>query len=293
MYTSSHVFPDLMDPSERVNELAHLVSQLPVANYSLLRAMITHLILIVQNAAVNKMTMRNVGIVFSPTLGIPAGILSLMLGEFDRVFNVDTTDGSSDAASSNENDSLQPEKTPKQKRSSSDRSTRRSGGPTNDRINKRNSMMYNTVDTDRMLGLGGRKLERKYRTVPIEVNTNLPAIFSAPEESSDGEDVTMPEEESDEDTDQDESSSGPQATSEQAGSGSPPSPAPLISVSYPVTNGDGPSGTGAHAHLHGARAVAATRGLQISVGGKGTHRASGLPASPRPNRYPGSPGRGD
>lgn len=35
------------------------------------------------------MTMRNVGIVFSPTLGIPAGVFSLMLGEFNRVFNVD------------------------------------------------------------------------------------------------------------------------------------------------------------------------------------------------------------
>jgi hypothetical protein len=124
------------------------------------------------------------------------------------------------------------------------------------------------------------------------IEANYPVIFSAPDESSDGEDVVMPEEESEEETDQDESSSGPQAASEQTGSGSPPSPAPLISVSYPVTNGDGPSSAGAHAHLHGARAVAATRGLQISVGGKVPHRASGLPASPRPNRYPGSPGRG-
>ena len=33
--------------------------------------------------------MRNAGIVFSPTLGIPAGVFSLMLGEFNRVFNVD------------------------------------------------------------------------------------------------------------------------------------------------------------------------------------------------------------
>jgi len=62
---------------------------LPLANYSLLRALTAHLISIVQNAATNKMTMRNVGIVFSPTLGIPAGVLSLMLGEFNRVFNVD------------------------------------------------------------------------------------------------------------------------------------------------------------------------------------------------------------
>ncbi len=155
---------DLMDSNERVNELTHLVSQLPVANYSLLRAMITHLISIVQNSAVNKMTMRNVGIVFSPTLGIPAGILSLMLGEFDRVFNVDATDGLSDAASSNEHESYTSApsgRTPQPKRTSADRSLR-SGATGNDRISKRNSMLYNSTDTDRMLGLGGRKLESEF-----------------------------------------------------------------------------------------------------------------------------------
>jgi hypothetical protein len=121
--------------------------------------------------------------------------------------------------------------------------------------------------------------------VHVDNHANHVTLFLAPDESSDGEDVTMPEE-SDSDTDQDETSSGPQTISEQTGSGSPPSPAPLISVSYPVTNGDS---SGAQTHM---RAVAATRGLQISVGGQGAHRASGLPTSPRPNRYPGSPGRG-
>ena len=82
---------DFVDSQERINELSHLIASLPVANYSLLRALTAHLILIVQNANVNKMTMRNVGIVFSPTLGIPAGVFSLMLGEFKRVFNVDGT----------------------------------------------------------------------------------------------------------------------------------------------------------------------------------------------------------
>ncbi len=118
-------------------------------------------------------------------------------------------------------------------------------------------------------------------------------IIIAPEESSDGEEVSMPEE-SDEDTDQEETSSSRQTTSEQTGSGSPPSPAPAISVSYPVTNGDASTGgaSAAQTHMHGARAVAATRGLQITVGGKGSNRSSGLPTSPRPNRYPGSPGHG-
>jgi RalA-binding protein 1 len=166
MMVSSDDCIDLMDLNERVHELAHLVSQLPVANYSLLRAMTAHLILIVQNSSINKMTMRNVGIVFSPTLGIPAGILSLMLGEFDLVFNVDAGDESSDAASSNDNDSYiapQGERTP-QKALSPDPSTRR---PSNQGygINKRNSMLYNNTATDQMLGLVGRKLDRKCSSV--------------------------------------------------------------------------------------------------------------------------------
>ncbi|TFK51688.1 RhoGAP-domain-containing protein [Heliocybe sulcata] len=79
---------DFVDPQERIDELSRLIAVLPIANYSLLRALTAHLILIVQNSSVNKMTMRNVGIVFSPTLAIPAGVFSLMLGEFNRVFNV-------------------------------------------------------------------------------------------------------------------------------------------------------------------------------------------------------------
>lgn len=82
---------DLANQDERVDELASLISQLPIPNYCLLRALTAHLILIIQNAHINKMTMRNVGIVFSPTLGIPAGVFSLMMGEFERVFNINET----------------------------------------------------------------------------------------------------------------------------------------------------------------------------------------------------------
>lgn len=77
---------DLLDRRDRVNELGRLVSMLPLANYTLLRALTAHLIRVVQNSDVNKMTMRNVGIVFSPTLGIPAGIFNLFLSEFDYIF---------------------------------------------------------------------------------------------------------------------------------------------------------------------------------------------------------------
>ncbi|KAF7729436.1 hypothetical protein EC973_004415 [Apophysomyces ossiformis] len=77
---------DLIDRQERVNELGRLVSMLPFANYTLLRTLTAHLIRVVQNSETNKMTVRNMGIVFSPTLGIPAGIFSLFLSEFDYIF---------------------------------------------------------------------------------------------------------------------------------------------------------------------------------------------------------------
>jgi RalA-binding protein 1 len=89
------------------------------------------LILIVQNAGINKMTMRNVGIVFSPTLGIPAGVFSLMLGEFNRVFNVDIDNRL---------------------------------GPTGSEVNqspdmsRRNSRQYSDAAADQLLGLSGRSL---------------------------------------------------------------------------------------------------------------------------------------
>ena len=118
-----------MEPQERIRELSHLIASLPIANYSLLRALTAHLILIVQNSAVNKMTMRNVGIVFSPTLGIPAGVFSLMLGEFNRVFNVDAVDDVTEDDADKD-----------------------------DELNRRNSRQYSDTAADQLLGLAGRTL---------------------------------------------------------------------------------------------------------------------------------------
>ncbi|KAK2465626.1 hypothetical protein APHAL10511_002170 [Amanita phalloides] len=124
---------DFVDPQERIRELSQLIAALPLPNYTLLRALTAHLILIVQNSAVNKMTMRNVGIVFSPTLGIPAGVFSLMLGEFNRVFNVDADGGD---ASGTE------------------------GSPeTNPDLYRRNSQRYSEAAADQLLGLSGRSLK--------------------------------------------------------------------------------------------------------------------------------------
>jgi RalA-binding protein 1 len=66
-----------------VNELGRLCAELPLSNYTLLRFLSAHLIHVVQNEKVNKMSLRNVGIVFSPTLGMPAPLFALLLKEFD------------------------------------------------------------------------------------------------------------------------------------------------------------------------------------------------------------------
>ncbi len=46
------------DIDDRIQELSRLVGRLPFENYSLLRALTAHLILVVQNASVNKMNVR-------------------------------------------------------------------------------------------------------------------------------------------------------------------------------------------------------------------------------------------
>ncbi|KAG2129076.1 uncharacterized protein EDB93DRAFT_1183314 [Suillus bovinus] len=126
---------DFVDAQERIRELSDLIASLPIANYSLLRALTAHLILIVQNSSANKMTMRNVGIVFSPTLGIPAGVFSLMLGEFNRVFNVDSGQGDGDNV---------------------------------EELSRRNSRQYSDAAADQLLGLSGRSLNAPSDETPSE-----------------------------------------------------------------------------------------------------------------------------
>lgn len=51
------------------------------------------LCVIAQNAEISKMNLRNLGIVFSPTLAIPAPLFTLLLAEFDLVFAVEQETG--------------------------------------------------------------------------------------------------------------------------------------------------------------------------------------------------------
>ncbi|KAI6249858.1 putative Rho-type GTPase-activating protein 2 [Erysiphe necator] len=80
---------DLSDPNERISALKKLVGRLPSENQALLKYLISFLIKIVGNSDVNKMTIRNVGIVFSPTLNIPSAILSLFIQQYSKIFGVE------------------------------------------------------------------------------------------------------------------------------------------------------------------------------------------------------------
>jgi len=136
---------DFVDAQERIKELSHLIAALPIANYSLLRALTAHLILIVQNSSINKMTMRNVGIVFSPTLGIHAGVFSLMLGEFNRVFNVNADSEESEKRTGEDGD-----------------------GDESSDLNRRNSRQYSDAAADQLLGLTGRTLKSAPEEAPSD-----------------------------------------------------------------------------------------------------------------------------
>ncbi|KAI8990034.1 Rho GTPase activation protein [Pilobolus umbonatus] len=76
----------LESQQQKVHEMGRLVSLLPVANYNLIQSLCAHLIRIVDNSDMNKMTMRNMSIVFSATLEIPSGVFTLLLTHFDYIF---------------------------------------------------------------------------------------------------------------------------------------------------------------------------------------------------------------
>jgi len=78
---------ELHDVTEKVSALNDLVHRLPRANNALLRYLSGFLINIINHADTNKMTVRNVGIVFSPTLNIPAPVFALFLQQYDGIFD--------------------------------------------------------------------------------------------------------------------------------------------------------------------------------------------------------------
>ncbi|KAL4940796.1 hypothetical protein BDV06DRAFT_14017 [Aspergillus oleicola] len=78
---------DFNEKQKRILAFNSLVHRLPRPNIALLRALVQFLIVIVNNSDVNKMTVRNVGIVFAPTLNIPAPVFSMFLTDFEEIFD--------------------------------------------------------------------------------------------------------------------------------------------------------------------------------------------------------------
>ncbi|KAK3065747.1 Rho GTPase activating protein, partial [Teratosphaeriaceae sp. CCFEE 6253] len=77
---------DLHRHAERVVALNGLVGRLPAAHRALLAALAGFLGGVVGNAEVNKMNVRNVGIVFAPTLNVPAPLISAFVEEQGAIF---------------------------------------------------------------------------------------------------------------------------------------------------------------------------------------------------------------
>ncbi|KXN68631.1 RhoGAP-domain-containing protein [Conidiobolus coronatus NRRL 28638] len=82
---------DLLSRKDRVRELGKLVCSLPIENYTLLRALVSHLLGVVEKSNINKMNLKNIGIIFAPSLGIPAGVFTLFMSEFNYIFYVNSS----------------------------------------------------------------------------------------------------------------------------------------------------------------------------------------------------------
>ncbi len=80
---------EIADTEDKVKQLCVLVHRLPKANNTLLRYLSNFLINVITNCEVNKMTVRNVGIVFSPTINIPAPVLALFLQRYEAIFEAE------------------------------------------------------------------------------------------------------------------------------------------------------------------------------------------------------------
>ena len=100
------------------------------------------------------MTLRNIGIVFSPTLGIPAGIFSELVSHFGAIFDAEPEEPEPQAG---------PEAGDTQRRSQATGSGTGLEIPADmvdDTVKrKRNSMLYQAAGADAMLGIGGRSLD--------------------------------------------------------------------------------------------------------------------------------------
>jgi RalA-binding protein 1 len=86
---------DLDRREEKIAAFNVLVHRLPRVNCELIQALSSFLIDIINNADLNKMTVRNVGIVFAPTLNIPAPLISMFLTDYVDIFGTPVEEANS------------------------------------------------------------------------------------------------------------------------------------------------------------------------------------------------------
>lgn len=89
---------DISDPKTRAQALQALVNSLPRENRDLLCVLCSLLTEIISHSEVNKMNLRNVGIMFAPTLNITASVLIYFLTDFDDIFGEPPNSSSEDLA---------------------------------------------------------------------------------------------------------------------------------------------------------------------------------------------------
>jgi RalA-binding protein 1 len=80
---------ELDEKQQKIAAFNVLVHRLPRVNLALLKALSQYLIEIANNADKNKMSIRNMGIVFSPTLNIPAPVFGMFLTDFEAIFGTE------------------------------------------------------------------------------------------------------------------------------------------------------------------------------------------------------------
>ena len=100
---------DIRDGRQKPAAYNSLVHKLPKANFHLLRALCGYLIAVVSNSDVNKMDIRNIGIVFSPTLNIPTPVILMFLTEFDIIFGDLVEDVNALSSETDESEALTPD----------------------------------------------------------------------------------------------------------------------------------------------------------------------------------------
>ncbi|KAK9449605.1 uncharacterized protein V1518DRAFT_416458 [Limtongia smithiae] len=77
---------DIADRDERIDKLYNLLRRLPSENFGLLKALSHFLVRVVENQEQNKMSLKNVGIVFAPTLNVSNILVLVFIAEYGSLF---------------------------------------------------------------------------------------------------------------------------------------------------------------------------------------------------------------